>query len=184
MAPHSPARVRATAALAFVLLPALCGGCQALKTHALSDSYYEQSGVWFGHYDIDPGRARVAVLAALADLRMPAYQEGQLRRGGFIDTRTPEGLEARVLITPLVPYGEGTRVGVRVGGFGTHPEACAGILDEIARHLDAVRRIPPAPTGGEGMRAPGAGGSPPTTAAPPGGPVSAPALPPQPIPVQ
>jgi hypothetical protein len=183
MPPPLRARLRSTT-LAFVLLPVLCGGCQALDGHRLNASYYEHSGMWFGHYDLDPGRARVAVLAALADLHMPVHQEGQLHRGDFLDTRTPEGFEARVLLTPLGPYGQGTRVGVRVGGFGTHPEVCARILDEVARHLDAVRRIPPAP----GVLAPpppaGLAGSPPRTTTPPGSPPPEPAPPPQPIRVQ
>jgi hypothetical protein len=169
--------VRAAATLGLVFLPVLYGGCQALETHPPSTSYYEHTGMWFSHYDIDPGRARVAVLAALADLHMPVYQEGQLPRGGFLDTRTPEGFEARVLIAPQGPSGQGSRVGVRVGGFGTHPEVCAHILAEIAAHLDAVRRIPPVPGS---FAPPPPVGSPLPTARPP----AAPALPPEPIPVK
>jgi hypothetical protein len=169
MAPPRRARKRAVAALGLVFLPVLYGGCQALEKHQPSTSYYDHGGMWYGQYDIDPGRARVAVLAALADLHMPVYQEGQLPCGGFLDTRMPEGFEARVLLVPLGPYGQGTRVGVRVGGFGTHPEVCAHILDEIPGQLDAMWRIPPVPG---------------TFAPPPAVGATAPALPPEPIPVK
>jgi hypothetical protein len=177
------ASVRFTAALGFVLLPALSSG-QRLQAQRPSGPYYERSGTWYGQYDIDPGRARVAVLAALADMHMPISQEGFWPSGSFLDTRTPDKFEARLTIRPLGPSGAGTQVGVRVGGFGTHPQVCARILDEIARHLDAARRLPPPPVVLV-FPAPVGRIEPASPSVPP--PVSAalpPALPPQPIPMK
>jgi hypothetical protein len=142
----SPIRadVRFAVALGLLLVPALYSG-QELEAQHPNGAYYEVSGKWCGDYDIDPGRARVAVLAALADMHMPVYQEGFFPGGSFLDTKTPDNFEARLTILPLGRYGPGTQVRVCIGGFGTHRKVCARILDEIARHLDAARRSPPAP---------------------------------------
>jgi hypothetical protein len=101
--------------------------------------------MWCAQFDLDSGRARLAVLAALGDMHMPVYQEGFLPFGCFIDTRTPDNFEARLTILPPGRYSTGTQVCVRIGGFGTHRQVCARILDEIARHLDAARRLPAVP---------------------------------------
>jgi hypothetical protein len=139
------AEVRVAVALGLLLLPALSSG-QTLATQHPISAYYEVSGMWCGNYDIDPGRARVAVLAALADMHMLVGQEGFYPYGGsFLDTRTPDNFDARLTILPLGRYGMGTQVRVCIGGFGTHRKVCARILDEIARHLDVARRGPPAP---------------------------------------
>jgi hypothetical protein len=131
-------------ALGLLLLPALYNG-QTVEAQHPTGTYYEVSRMWCGDYDIDPGRARVAVLAALADMHMPVYQEGFFSFGSFLDTKTPDNFEARLTILPLGRYGAGTQVRVCIGGFGTHRNVCARIHDEIARHLDAARRSPPAP---------------------------------------
>ena len=139
------AGVRIAVALGLLLLPALYTG-QTLEAQQPIGAYYEVSGNWCGDYDIDPGRARVAVLAALADMHMLVGQEGFYPYGGgFLDTRTPDNFEARLTIQPLGRYGAGTQVRVCIGGFGTHPKVCARILDEVGRHMDAARRSPPAP---------------------------------------
>lgn len=142
----SPTRawVHLAAAVGFLLLSAwYCG--PTLRAQRPIDAYYEYSGMWLGNYAIDPGRARVAVLAALANMHMPVYQEGFFPYGSFLDTKTPDNFEARLTILPLGRAGTATQIGVRIGGFGTHRQVCARILDEIARHLDAARRSPPAP---------------------------------------
>jgi hypothetical protein len=127
-----------------MLLLALSGG-RTLEAQHPFGAYYEVSGNWCCNYDIDPGRARVAVLAALADMHMLVGQEGFYPYGGsFLDTRTPDNYEARLTILPGRP-GAGTQVRVCIGGWGTHRKVCARILDEIARHLDAARRSLPAP---------------------------------------
>ena len=61
------ARVRLTAALGLLLLDILYSGA-TLEAQRQSDTYYERSGMWCGLYDIDTGRARVAVLAAMANM--------------------------------------------------------------------------------------------------------------------
>lgn len=179
----SPRRagLRFAAALGLLLLSAL-HSAQTLEAQHPIDAYYEVGGMWCGRYDIDPGRARVAVLAALADLHMPVYQEGFFPSGSFLDTRTPDNFETRLTILPG-RCGAGTQIGVRIGGFGTHFKVCARILDEVARHLDAARRGPPAPGVLVVPGAAGMAGPPPliivrpsSTAAPP------PALPPPPPP--
>ena len=139
------ANVRVAVALGLLLLPALYSG-QTLEAQQPIGAYYEVSGMWCGDYDIDPGRARVAVLAALADMHMLVGQEGFYPYGGgFLDTMTPDNFEARLTILPLGRYGAGTQDRVCIGGFGTHRKVFARILDEIAQHLDAARRSPPAP---------------------------------------
>jgi len=70
-------------------------------------------------------------------------QEGLLPYGGFIDTKTGDNFEARITILGLGR--PGTQIGVRIGGFGTHRQVCARILDEIGRNLDAARQAPPRP---------------------------------------
>jgi hypothetical protein len=140
--------------------------------------------MWCGNYGIDPDRASVAALAALTELGLPVRGEGVLHHGYFIDTRMPENLEARVFIMPLGRHGEATRVGVRITGFGTHAEVCARLLDAIARHIDGVRQLPPAPV--EPVPPPPAVmlGSPPVTTAPQAPRPAEPSLPSQPIPVK
>ena len=131
-----------------LLLLSLCGGCQAVGTRASCDSYYEHDGMWCGSYAIGVAGARVAVLTALTELKMPVYHEGPYLSGLFIDTRTPDNSEARLMIVPLDRYDKSTSIGVRIGGFGTHREVCERLLGEIARHLHAVERynsVPPAP---------------------------------------
>jgi hypothetical protein len=165
--------VRGLAALALVL----SAGCQVTPTHLTQTSYYEHDGMWCGSYDIGFEEARFAVHATLADLKMPIGQEGPDRRGAFLDTRTPDGYEARVVILPPGRRGSVTRICVRIGGFGTHRAVCERLLDEIARHLDAARHryTPAAPV------APVA--APPGPTAPPQAQAPEPSLPPQPVPV-
>ena len=67
--------VRVAVALGLLLLPALNGG-ERLEAQRPVGAYYEFSGKWCGDFDIDPGRARLAVLAALAEMRMLVGQEG------------------------------------------------------------------------------------------------------------
>ena len=179
MTPQRRTSVHAIAVFGFVLLSSLYSGCQTLETHHSYDSYYEHDGMWCGDYRINFRGARAAALTALTELKMPVYREGPLRRGIYIDTRTPENFEARVIIMPTGRYGEGARICVRVGGFGTHRQVCERLLDEIARHLDAVPVVPMPPP-------PGAmPGSPPVTTAPPSpqSQSSDPSLPPQPVPL-
>jgi hypothetical protein len=178
----SPARalVRFAAALGLLLLPALYTG-QTLKAQHPIGAYYEFSGTWCGDYDIDPGRARVAVLAALAEMHMPVYQEGFFPCGSFLDTKTTDNFEARVTILPLGRGGPGTQVSIRIGGFGTHRKVCARMLDAIVRHLDAARRSPPAP-GVLVLPAVGAVAGPPPLLIVRPGVMAPPALPPPPTP--
>jgi hypothetical protein len=127
-----------------LLLPAFCTG-QALVAQHASGTYYEISGNWCSDCDLDPGRARGAVLAALAALHMRIGQEGFYPYGGsFIDTKTPDNFETRITLLPR-GRGAGTQIRVCVGGFGTHRAVCARILDEIGRQRDAARRSPPPP---------------------------------------
>jgi hypothetical protein len=135
------ARVRLAATAGLLLLATLCG--QTLEAPRQSDAYYERSGMWCGLYDIDPGRARMAVLAALANMHMLIGQEGFFPYGSFIDTKTVDNFETRITILALGR--PGTQIGVRIRGFGTHRQVCARILDEIGRNLDAARRAPPPP---------------------------------------
>ena len=113
----------------------LCGGCQAVATSASYEPYYEHDGMWCGNYGVGVATARVAALTALTELKMPVYHEGPYLNGIFIDTRTPDNFEARVMIVSLDRYDKSTSIGVRIGGFGTHREVCKRLLDEIARHL-------------------------------------------------
>jgi hypothetical protein len=184
MVPPCRARLRGRAALGFLVLSALYSGCQAVETSHVRDPYYEHEGMWCGNYEIGSESARLAALAALAELNMPVCRQGQHHRGIFIDTRTPENLEARVVLLPLGGHVQGTRICVRVGGFGTHREVCERLLDAIAQHQDALWHsnvgavVPTAPPAAMP-------GSPPTTAAaPPRSQSSEPSLPPQPVPVE
>ena len=173
------ADVRFVVALGLLLLPALYSGQTMQAQHPIG-AYYEFSGNWCADFAIDPGRARVAVLAALADMHMLVGQEGFYPYGGsFLDTKTPDNFEARLTVLPLGRYGAGTQVRVCIGGFGTHRKVCARILDEIARHLDAARRSPPAPGVVVLPAVGGMAGPPPLIIVRPGSTVS-PALPPAP----
>jgi hypothetical protein len=138
------ARVRLIAAMGLVLLAALITG-PTLEAQRPSDAYFELGGMWCGRYDIDSGRARMAVLAALANLHMTVLQEGFYPYGSFVDTKTADNYEARIAVQPLGAFGPGTQVGVRITGFGTHRQVCARILDEVSRQMDAARRAPPPP---------------------------------------
>jgi hypothetical protein len=134
--------LRFAVALGLLLLPALHGSQTVEAQHPLG-AYYDVEGSWCGDYAIDPGRARVAVLAALATMHMLVGQEGFYPTGGgFLDTKTPDKFEARLT---MLPRGVGTQIRVCIGGFGTHRQVAARILDEIARHMEAARRGPPAP---------------------------------------
>ncbi|HMF13619.1 MAG TPA: hypothetical protein VKE94_14975 [Gemmataceae bacterium] len=111
-------------------------------------------------------------------------QEGFYPYGGsFLDTKTPDNFEARLTILPLGRYGVGTQVRVCIGGFGTHRKVCARILDEIARHLDAARRSPPAPGVVVLPAVGGMAGPPPLIIVRPGS-TAPPAPPPPPTPVK
>jgi hypothetical protein len=166
-----------------LLLPVLYGGCQAVEAQRSTGPYYEHRGMWCGDYGLDPAQARVAARMALADLKMPVGREGVLPHGLFIDTQTPENREARLVIMPLGPDGQGARVGVRLTGFGTHRQECERLLDAIARNADDARGLSlgaaatvlPPPD-----RLPGAA---PMPAPPPGAPAQQSSLPPQPVPV-
>jgi hypothetical protein len=116
---------------------------QTLEAQRSSDVYYERGGMWCGLYNIDPGRARAAVLAALANMHMGIGQEGFVAYESFIDTKTVDNYEARITILWLGR--PGTQVGVRITGFGTHRQVCARILDEIGRSMDVARQAPPRP---------------------------------------
>jgi hypothetical protein len=145
MIPHYRARRRCgNAVLAMVCLFTLSSGCQLLDTRRTVDSYYEHDDMWCGNFQASFAQARVATLTALTELRMPVYKEGPLRQSIFIDTKTPDNYEVRLEIKPLGmrPDGETTRIGARVGGFGTHREVCARLLHAIAQRLSAA---PPAP---------------------------------------
>jgi hypothetical protein len=139
-------------------------GCQAVEPR--SADYYEHDRMWCGNFVTGLADARVAALATLTELKMPVYQEGPLRQGIFIDTKTPENFQGRVILMPLDWPDHGTRIGVRIGGFGTHREVCERLLDTMAVHLTAGRQA----------EAPGAVTLRPQT--------SQPALPPQPLPVR
>jgi hypothetical protein len=174
---------RVAVALGLLLLPALSSGQTLAARHRLG-AYYEISGRWCADYDLDPGRARVAVLAALANMHMLVGQEGFYPYGGsFLDTKTPDNFEARLTILPLGHSGAKTQVRVCIGGFGTHRKVCVRILDEIARHLEVARRGPPAPGIVVLPTVGGMAGLPPLIIVRPGS-TAPPALPPPPTPVK
>jgi hypothetical protein len=149
-----------------VLLSALFGGCQAVQTRSASP-YYEHDGMWCGDYATGPEGARIAALTALTELNLPVDREGPEHHGLFIDTRTPDHFEARIVLTPL-RHTEGTRIGVRVGGFGTHPAVCERLLDAITRQLEAAPHAAPVPIGAvPPLQSPSAGPSRPPQPVPP-----------------
>jgi hypothetical protein len=132
-------RVRLAAAVGLLLLAALSSG-QTVEAQRPSTAYYEVGGMWCGLYDIDPGRARMAVLAALANMHMLVGQEGFFPYESFVDTKTVDNYEVRITIRWLGR--QGTQIGARVGGWGTHRQVCARLLDEIGRNMDAARQAP------------------------------------------
>ncbi len=163
---------------ALLCLSAVPGGCQLPETRP--SAYYEHDGMWCGRFDIGFEEARVAARMTLAELHMPILGEGPDRHGVFFDTKTPDNFEARIIIIPPGRRAEGTRICVRIGGFGTHRQVSERLLGDIARHLDAVRNrytVPVNPPPGANA------GSPSAPAAPSPASSSAPSLPPQPVPV-
>ena len=171
---QSPGRVqiRALAALELGCLLALASGCHLPDPRPAAVQYYEHDGMWCGRYDIGFEEARVAARMTLAELKMPIYGEGPDRHGIFIDTRTPDNFDARIVIIPPGRRLEGTRICVRIGGFGTHRQVCERLLEDIAGHLDAVRnryRVTPGAPPGAAPQVPAA--------------ASTLSLPPQPVPV-
>ena len=174
------------AVLGFVLLSALYSGCQSLEMPSGHDSCYERDGMLCRNYGLTFEGARIATLASLKDLNMPVRHEGRYRHGIFVDTRTPDNLEVRIVILPQDRQAEGTRIGVGVGGFGTHRHVCEHLLDEIARHLDYGRHYldagPRAQLPSQPSEFPAS--SPMTTMPPPRTQSSEASLPPQPVPVE
>jgi hypothetical protein len=132
----------ALAAFGVVLLSACCGGCFTMEHRIPHEALYEHHGMWCADYAVNLGAARVAALYALTELKMPVDHEGPLRRGLFIDTRTADPFEVRLEIMPVGRYGDRTRIGVRVGGFGTHRHVCERLQDAIARQVVAVQSTP------------------------------------------
>jgi hypothetical protein len=153
--------------LAFVC--ALIWGCRTLDTEEPAGPYACCDGMWCATYGTGFVEARVATLTALADLQLPVIWEGRVPQGFGIDTQTADGSHVRVTFQMLSDnrslQGEVTSVGVRVGGFGTHPAACSRILDQIGRHVEAPAPSPVLPTGATET------------------PTLLPALPPQPLPL-
>jgi len=127
------------AVLGIVLLSALDSGCRSIETSSSHDLCYEHDGMCCRNYGLSFEGTRLAALAALTDLNMPVCRDGRYRHGLFIDTRTRENLEVRLMILPLDRQLGGTRICVRVGGFGTHRHICEHLLDEIAGHQDIGR---------------------------------------------
>jgi hypothetical protein len=175
-------KVREITVLGCLLLAGMSSGCQGMDTLPSHTACYEHDGMWCSTFDIGFEEARTAVRGTLVELKMPNNQEGPERFGTFIDTRTPDNFECRVMILPPSRRVPGTRICVRVGGFGTHRKVAEHLLEEIARRLDAYRHIyaptiPAAPPGSTP-------GSPPVSATPP---PQAPSLqfslPPEPIPM-
>lgn len=194
MASQRGASGRSVVIWTLALLAAWSSGCETLETRSFDPSF-ERDGMWCREYGIPMGQARYATVAALTELKMPIYKEGPLHRGLFVDTKTTDDFETRVILTELGRHGPGTRISVRVGGFGTHHEVCTRLLDAVARHLNDPP-IPVAPPPGATLM-PG-----PLTAMPPGAPgpvltpppgatplpgtqpqTADPALPPQPVPL-
>jgi hypothetical protein len=141
--------------------------------------------MWCRNYILSFEGARIATLATLSDLRMPECRDGRYRNGIFIDTRTQDNLDVRIVILPEEHPGEGTRVGVRVGGFGTHRNVCEHLLDEIARHLDVGQHyLDVVPKLHDSLQRAGAAASLPRAEMPQESRSSAVSLPPQPLPVE
>jgi hypothetical protein len=133
-----------------MLLPLLLKtGCQSIETRESTDCFYER-GMWCTACLTDFDRARLAVIVTITELKMPLYQEGPLHHGGFIDTRTPDGYPVRIEIRgPRRHEGEISRIGIRVGGFGSHREVCERLHREIAHRLDQGAELSmPVQTGG------------------------------------
>jgi hypothetical protein len=176
----------ATARRRFIVLSIVCllipqAGCQTGAIHRSDDAFFYRDGMWCGTYHTGFPDARAAALTALTELKMPVFREGPQHRGGFIDSRTPDDFPVRIELRALGvrnrAEGEHTRIGVRVGGFGTHRDVCERILNQIAQHL-APGAIPP-------IAAPVAGtqGQPSAMTAPPQPAPLDPSLPAQPVPV-
>jgi hypothetical protein len=144
MIPLYRAGRRCGTVLAMVCLFTLSSGCQLLDTRRTVDSYYEHNDMWCGDFQASFAQARVATLTALTELQMPVYKEDPQRQSIFIDTKTPDNYEVRIEIKPLGlrPSGETTRIGARVGGFRTHREVCARLLDAIGQRLSAAPAAP------------------------------------------
>jgi hypothetical protein len=141
--------------------------------------------MWCRNYPLSFEGARIATLAALSDLQMPECRNGRYRNGIFVETRTQDTFDVRIVILPEEHPGEGTRVGIRVGGFGTHRNVCEHLLDEIARHLDVGRHyLDVVPELHNSLQHSGAAASLPTTEIPQGSHSSGVLLPPQPVPVE
>jgi hypothetical protein len=172
---HCRACLRGMAVLGLVLL--FASGCMTLDASHPHDPYYEHDGTWCTEVSIPVAQARYAAIVALTELKMPLYQEGPLRRGLFLDTKTPDNFEARINITPVGRHSPATRIAIRVGGFGTHREVCARLLDSIIHHLNDAPVIPALP-GGVPISPP------PTAASPDQARPADPALPPQPVPLE
>ncbi len=119
-------------------------GCLMVQVNPPHDSYYEHDGMWCSNYPVSVAQARFAAIAALTELKMPLYQEGPLHHGLFLDTKTSDEFETRILIMPA-RHGGAVRIGVRVGGFGTHRQVCTRLQEAIARHLDDVPIVPGLP---------------------------------------
>lgn len=172
--PRHP-RVRLVAAMGLLLLAAVFIG-PTLQAQRPSDAYFELGGMWCSRYDIDSGRARMAVLSALTNLHMTVLQEGFYAYGSFVDAKTVDNYEARIAVQPM-PHGPGTQIGVRITGFGTHRQVCARILDEVGRQMDAARRAVPPPPSVVIVPAPaGIRGPAPVIVLPPGTPVPPPSF--------
>jgi hypothetical protein len=172
--------LHALAALAALVL-GMQSGCQVSEIRSGPDPYYVSHGMWCGNYHVGVAQARVATLTALTELKMPLFQEGPLPYGVFVDTRTIDEHLVRIEIRSLGvrrrAEGEVVRIGVRVGGFGTHREVCEGLLDEIAR------RLAPAPPPALPIPPPSPAAPPVTTAPAASAPPAEPGLPSQPVPV-
>jgi Protein of unknown function (DUF3568) len=151
MKSHGPARSPFRRAIwGFILLVAPAVGCQLLDMQAPAGPYVCNDGMWCTTYSTGVVEARVATLAALAEMHMPVVWEGRVPLGFGIDTMLADGSHVRISFEALSErasvQGEVTSVGVRVGGFGTHQAACERILDEIGRHGGTPPPSPIVPT--------------------------------------
>jgi hypothetical protein len=177
------ARLRLPSALALCLFPAIAGGCLSTDVRTAPDPYFEYDGMWCATVNARFLDARAATLAALADLQMPVAREGRYRHGGFIDCLGPEDVHIRIHIQPLGsryrPEADFCRIGVRVGGFGTHRALCARILGAVSHHLMPEAAVPVPPPGAAAPVPPP--GAPATN--PPPSPATGSPLPAQPVPI-
>jgi hypothetical protein len=130
--------------------------------------------MWSGSFTAGFVEVRAATVAALTDLKMPVVREERTYQGCYLDTQTPDGSHIRIHFrSPAKLDGSPvTHVAVRVGGFGTHEQVCACLLDEIGHHLGSVSALAVTPAASAAVQA--------SAIAPAS---QAPALPPQPIPV-